>query len=173
MKRWAWLCLFALALMALPPAYVFADEAPAVSISQDEKPVPLIINRKVITVFRSSFMGLTPSQRAAGARDRIREFLSEYGYDTIGVRATAQGTAVTIHDDVMFLITPGDIRGIPGANLLTTAEEAADELKSLQYREKFDKLLKQPLVKMAVAGDGIQLSGGDAGVVVHQPQRAQ
>lgn len=47
--------------------------------------------------------------------------------------------------------------------------EARDDRQAVEFAKKFDGLLKQPLVKMAVASEGIP--SGD--VVVHQPQRLQ
>jgi hypothetical protein len=48
--------------------------------------------------------------------------------------------------------------------------EARDDRQAHEYATKLAELLKTPLVRMAVAGEGIQLSG-DGRPVVHQPQR--
>lgn len=49
--------------------------------------------------------------------------------------------------------------------------EAGDDRHAYEVAKKLDGLLKTPLVKMAVAGEGIRLSGGDGKPIVHQPQR--
>ena len=48
--------------------------------------------------------------------------------------------------------------------------EARDDREAYEYALKFAELLKSPLVKMAVQGEGIRLSG-DGHPIVHQPQR--
>lgn len=50
--------------------------------------------------------------------------------------------------------------------------DAANDRQAYEYALKLAELLKSPLVRMAVAGEGIQLSGGDGRPIVHQPQRA-
>lgn len=48
--------------------------------------------------------------------------------------------------------------------------EARDDRQAYEYATKLKGLLKSPLVKMAVEGDGVRLSG-DGRAIVHQPQR--
>ena len=48
--------------------------------------------------------------------------------------------------------------------------EARDDRQTHEYATKLAELLKTPLVRMAVANEGIQLSG-DGKPVVYQPQR--
>jgi len=49
--------------------------------------------------------------------------------------------------------------------------DARDDREAYEYAKKLAGLLKSPLVKMAVEGEGIRLSNGDGKPVVHQPQR--
>jgi len=53
---------------------------------------------------------------------------------------------------------------------MSVAIEARNDREARECALKLSELLKGPLVKMAVAGEGIQLSG-DGRPVVHQPQR--
>jgi hypothetical protein len=46
--------------------------------------------------------------------------------------------------------------------------EARDDRHAYEVAVQLDKLLKAPMVKMAISSEGIRLSG-DA--IVHQPQR--
>ncbi len=48
--------------------------------------------------------------------------------------------------------------------------DANNDAEAYQYAEKLGALLKSPLVRMAVDGDGIKLAG-DGHPVVHAPQR--
>jgi hypothetical protein len=145
MKKWAGHCLLALALAASAPL-------PADQAAPAETPAPLLIDGQTIMVFRSAFLGLTPQQRAQGAELRVKEFLRKYGYSAIGVRPAPQGAAVLISDEVVFLVTPGDITGIPGASLLSTAEQAARALAGLEERGRLQKLKRQPVFLPLVLG---------------------
>lgn len=48
--------------------------------------------------------------------------------------------------------------------------DAQNDAEALRFAEKLAGLLKSPLVRMSVEGDGIRLSG-DGHPVVHMPQR--
>jgi hypothetical protein len=48
--------------------------------------------------------------------------------------------------------------------------EARDDRQAYEYAVKLAGLLKSPLVRMAVEGEDIRLSG-DGHPIVHQPQR--
>jgi hypothetical protein len=52
---------------------------------------------------------------------------------------------------------------------MSVAIEAVDDRQAHECAVKLSKLLKSPLVKMAVEGEGIRLSGGDGNPIVHQP----
>jgi hypothetical protein len=54
--------------------------------------------------------------------------------------------------------------------MMSIEVEARDDRQAHEYATKFAELLKSPLVRMAVVGEGIQLSGGGR-PIVHQPQR--
>lgn len=54
---------------------------------------------------------------------------------------------------------------------MSIAVEATGERQAQEHAMKLAELLKSPLVRMAVAGEGIQLAAGDGQPVVHQPQR--
>jgi hypothetical protein len=54
--------------------------------------------------------------------------------------------------------------------LMSVVVEAQNERHAKECAVKLAELLKSPLVKMAVTGEGIRLSG-DGSPVVHQPQR--
>lgn len=54
--------------------------------------------------------------------------------------------------------------------MMSMVVEARDDREAHEYAKKLSDLLKTPLVRMAVDGEGIRLSG-DGQPVVHQPQR--
>lgn len=49
--------------------------------------------------------------------------------------------------------------------------ESRDDREAHAYALKLANLLKSPLVRMAVEGEGIRLAGDDGHPVVYQPQR--
>lgn len=55
--------------------------------------------------------------------------------------------------------------------LMSIEVEASNDREAYQHAKKMGDLLKSPLVRMAVEGEGIRLAG-DGRPVVHQPQRA-
>ena len=55
--------------------------------------------------------------------------------------------------------------------MMSIAIEARSDKEAHEHAVKLGELLKSPLVKMAVEGDGIRLSSGDGRPVVHQPKR--
>ena len=55
--------------------------------------------------------------------------------------------------------------------MMSVEVEARDSREAHEYALKFSNLLKSPLVRMAVEGEGIRLAGSDGRPIVHQPQR--
>jgi hypothetical protein len=49
--------------------------------------------------------------------------------------------------------------------------EARDDREAAAVAKKIEGLLKTAMFRMAVAGEGVQLAGGDGRPVVYQPQR--
>jgi hypothetical protein len=54
--------------------------------------------------------------------------------------------------------------------MMSIEVDAVDDRQAHEYATKFSDLLKTPMVRMAVGGEGIRLSG-DGSPIVHQPQR--
>ena len=55
--------------------------------------------------------------------------------------------------------------------MMSMEVDARDERQAYEYAKKLRELLKSPLVKMAVEGEGIRLAQGNGQPIVHQPQR--
>lgn len=49
--------------------------------------------------------------------------------------------------------------------------EARDDQESVQVASKLGELLKNPVVRMVMSGEGIRLAHSDGRPVVYQPQR--
>ncbi len=67
----------------------------------------VVFNRPVIT-FRASFLGATPAQRAAAARERIGGLLDRGGEGKVTVEPIPQGSVVKIDGALAFIVTEGD-----------------------------------------------------------------
>jgi hypothetical protein len=55
--------------------------------------------------------------------------------------------------------------------MMSIEVDATGDRQAHEYAVKLSELLKTPLVRMAVAGEDIRLSG-DGRPIVHQPQRS-
>jgi len=53
---------------------------------------------------------------------------------------------------------------------MSVAVEAQNDAEAFRHAESLSELLKSPMVRMAVEGNGIQLAPGEQ-PTVHQPQR--
>ena len=49
--------------------------------------------------------------------------------------------------------------------------ETRNDQEAVEIAKKLDKLLKTPLVRMAIQGEGVKLADGDGKPVVYAPQR--
>jgi hypothetical protein len=49
--------------------------------------------------------------------------------------------------------------------------EARDDREAAEVAKKLDKLLKTPLVRMAIEGEGVRLADGNGRPVVYTPTR--
>lgn len=55
--------------------------------------------------------------------------------------------------------------------LMSVAIDARSDQEAVAHAKKLEELLKNPLVKMAIEGEGIRLTGGDGRPVVYNPKR--
>ena len=49
--------------------------------------------------------------------------------------------------------------------------DARDDRDALHQASKLGELLKHPLVRTSITGEGVKLAGGDGQPLVYQPQR--
>jgi hypothetical protein len=55
--------------------------------------------------------------------------------------------------------------------LMHVEVDARDDRQAFDWATKLGALLKNPMVRMAIEGEGIRLTGGDGRPVVYQPER--
>lgn len=56
--------------------------------------------------------------------------------------------------------------------MMSIGIEARDDREARQHALKLEELLRSPLVRMAVEGEGVRMDG-DGQPIVHQPQRTR
>jgi len=49
--------------------------------------------------------------------------------------------------------------------------DARDDRHAVEQAGKIGDLLKHPMVRVSMSGEGVQLAGGDGAPLVYQPQR--
>ena len=101
----------------------------------------LLVERRLIVVFRSSLGALSPTERAAAAGRRIEALADASSGDSVSARRIAEGVLVSVGAQSVFTITPADVDTLRGENLtalgarsaarLRTALEAAHEVRSV------------------------------------------
>ena len=98
-----------------------------------------MLNRPVV-VFRAPFAGVSPRERAAGARERLRALSQRGGAGKLSLLDVELGVAVMIDDQLAFVVTHEDARRVPGATARSIAADAAATLEVIvaETRESRD-----------------------------------
>jgi len=135
-------CLFASVIAA-------AVEAPAPADQLRPAPAPLVFNNRTIMIFRATFFGHAPSERAEAAERRIALLADRNSGSTVAARPIPQGIAIEIDGAAVFAITPGDVDDLEGATPQSTADDAVRAL-SLALRELQEQASVRHLLKAAL-----------------------
>jgi small-conductance mechanosensitive channel len=123
-----------------------AAEAPAAADATRSAPAPLVFNNRTIIVFRATFFGHTPSERAEAAERRIALLADRNSGSTVAARPIPQGIVIEIDGAAVFGITPVDVDDLEGATLQSTADDAVRAL-SLALRELQEQASVRQLLK--------------------------
>jgi small-conductance mechanosensitive channel len=87
--------------------------------SPGQEEATLVIQNRMITVFRSRFFGRSPAVRVEGAQRQFREVITSRQVANVTARPIAQGVQVSIGEEGIFTLTPDDLD--------QAAEETMDE----------------------------------------------
>ncbi len=101
-----------------------AEAAPA----RRDATAPLVIFNRTVFVFRSTFLGVEPMERAAIARERILEVLDRPGAVTTSVEPAPQGAIVRVGNVFAFVVAPGDVDAVAGESPMDVGRQAAKAL---------------------------------------------
>jgi small-conductance mechanosensitive channel len=118
--------IFAAAL-ALIAATALA-QGPAAADSPRDDATLVVLNRPVV-VFRAPFLGVSPRERAAGARERLRALTQRGGAGKLSLLDVELGVAVMVDDQLAFVVANEDARQVPGATARSIAADAAATLE--------------------------------------------
>lgn len=105
--------LFTLAIQATPPALAPARDSAVVRLGN-----------RTVAVLRESVLGLSPAERADGARRRLESAVTA-GSDSVTTQEHEAGIVILVGGWGMFVITPGDVDTLGGA----TMEQEVDATK--------------------------------------------
>lgn len=115
--------------LALAAWLLDASPAPAADTPEPQySPAPLVFKDRTIIEFRTPFIGLTPSERVQSATRRLTRLMEKYNGEPITTRPLPDGIAVQIHNEILFVITPGDAYGTDSGSLEMAADEAIRQL---------------------------------------------
>jgi small-conductance mechanosensitive channel len=126
------------AAAADPPAAPSAEPAPPPARAAAAKPLHppprlkegtlVLFNRPIVT-FRASFIGNSPTQRAANARERISGLVADDGAGKVTIEEVPQGSALKIDGALAFFVTEGDADPLQEQTHLSVARDAAQALE--------------------------------------------
>ena len=111
----------------------------------------LVVFNRQIHVFRTSFLGYTPEERAARAGARIHELLARPGKHRVSLKPTELGLAVTIDGVTAFGVTPGDADALAEETPQAAAERAAEALRQVIAETEESRDLRALLKGAALA----------------------
>lgn len=110
--------------VAQAPAAASADSA------------PLVVQNRVVFVFRAPLGSRTPADRAADAAQRIRMLAQDETTDTIATRPIAQGVLLSVGPRGVFTITPADVDSLNGETIDDASRAAAERLRVALVAER-------------------------------------
>jgi hypothetical protein len=88
----------------------------------------VVFNRPIVT-FRSPFLGIPPSERAAAARNRIVAVLERGGPGAVSVERLEPGDALKIDDTLAFVLTRDDVDRLAGQTFDTLEHDTVRVLE--------------------------------------------
>ncbi len=120
-----------------------AVAAPAVGAEAaarvDEAPV--VVFNRTVTVYRASFLGSDPADRARRAQNNLRELLARDGPLEVTVREEPPGKVLLLDGTFALIVVAGDADRLGGETLDTAVERAVTVLRQVidETRESRDR----------------------------------
>ena len=124
-------------LAAQPPQGVPA-ETPTTPVRDT---AALVVQNRVITIFRGPLGALSPQERAQAAARRIEAIVEAGTGDSVETRPIPEGVLITVAGQSMFSLTPADVDTIAGERLATVAAQASAQLRTALADEREERSL--------------------------------
>ena len=110
------LSVFFLIVLSMPSGWAETSEnpggnptvAPGISQGMLQEPAIVMVHNRPIVLFYAPISGYTPEQRVKLAEERIKRILSGKDLGKVTDRQIASGTIISIGNNDVLLITPGD-----------------------------------------------------------------
>lgn len=97
----------------------------------------LVIQNRTITVFRSRFQGRSPTVRMDGAQRQFQEAINSPQSGTVSARTIPEGVLVSIGEESIFVLTPGDLDQLSAETMDEAANRAVNNLQ-VAYAETLE-----------------------------------
>jgi small-conductance mechanosensitive channel len=121
--------LLALCCLAIATTLAAAQPAPPASEALPEATIR-VFNRDV-AVLRGKLLGATPEQRARRAEQRIDEHLARFPNAVVNSEANPLGTIIKLDDEMVFILTPGDVDFLTRQSMAEAVAETSVRLRHL------------------------------------------
>jgi len=110
---------------------------------------PLMVFNRMVFVFRSPLLGLSPEKRAERASVTLRELLRSDVSHTVSVKSNPAGQLIMVGDTLTFIVTKSDLDPLKEEQLEAVAKKVADNLQAIigetLEARSFDSLLKSAI----------------------------
>ena len=90
---------------------------------------PVRYANRTVAAFRTSYLGMSPAERARRSAANIERALDQGGEGVVTVQATPQGTLVLIDGMMVIILHSGDVDPLSGDTLEALAARTADALR--------------------------------------------
>ena len=146
------LVVFALSGLALPAHAAAVEAQPPTGAPAQPPPgqaqaatardtAALIVQNRVITIFRAPLGALAPAERADAATRRIESILEAGGSDSVGFRPIPEGILITVGGRGVFSLTPADADTLVGEQLPELVSLSVARLRTALAAEREERSL--------------------------------
>ncbi len=104
-------------------------------------PDTLKMQGRNLMVFRAPILGYAPQQRMLDARDRLKRIIASGKTDSVTSRLIPQGMLISVNEQGVFVIAPGDLDELSGETMEAASERARQILKQALGEERAHRSL--------------------------------
>lgn len=130
-RRWSGAAL----VLWLAAATAWAQPAPtplapvAASMPVGSAEVPVVVAQRVVAIFRSPYLGVSPERRAQRTEAILRELLDRAVRGEVTVQVEPQGHALLVDGELALVLLPTDVDSLRGQTLAQASAAASEALR--------------------------------------------